>query len=233
MHEVKQMFADFFRRKYEAYSEIQQPIHRSQPRGWLEEFRAEAFQTAYYPTLKTGALWSRLSGEVYEIAHFQLSVVLALYGDGTILWLDDHSSELDFEEFIRREHLMTWLPDQMDDLLDLLIETKFKFFGQPRLIHNVSEVPRLTEREKSLQATSKEGMEAFLEEEKLLDSIAAQIQPPVCAPDRSGAFQLSFCMWTRILGKVIITHCSFESDESFSYEAIQLAEQVGRFLVPR
>lgn len=178
MSNEQQMFANFFRKRFETHSEAQFVARRPQPRGWFEELKLEAFQTPYLPLLRTGALWSRLSGRVYEIGHFQLSVVLALYDDGTILWLDDHSSDTDFEVFIGREHLVTWLPYEVDDFLNLLTQTKFNYLGEPQLVRSILEIPKLTEQERSLQAKSETGHAALLEEEKLLNSIAGQVQPP-------------------------------------------------------
>ncbi len=230
---MRRLFADFFRRRYDLHPQAHAPIDESRVRGWFEEYRVETFRSERFPLLRTGDLWSRLSGKVYDLTHFQLMVILVLYDDDTILWLDDHSDDADFEEFIRRERLPEWLPGQIDELVQLLIETKFSYLGRPQLIRNVSEIPKLTEREKSWQAESKAGLEALQEEEKRLASVTNQIQSPACTSQPDGTFRLGFCIWTKILGKVINIACTFGPDHRFSYEAVLLTEHVGRSFVPR
>jgi hypothetical protein len=230
MSNKKQLFADFFSNKIASDPGVKLPASEPRPHGWFEEFRAETFQTPHNPTLKTGTLWSKLSGIVYKIESSQLSVVLALYAD-TILWLDDHSNDTDFNAFVRREQVSKWLPQNIEALLDLLIATKFNFLGRPQLVRSALEIPTFSERQKALMAKSKEALTKLSIQEKDLAKIAEQIHPPKFISRDEGTFQLNFCLWTKILGKVIKIHCYFEQDK-FRYEAILLAEQIGNFLVP-
>ncbi|MBE7471979.1 MAG: hypothetical protein DPW09_26770 [Anaerolineae bacterium] len=232
MSNVAQLFGDYFRKKSESYSDVHLSPNKLRPRGWLEEFRVEIFQTVDNLSLKSGVLWSRLTGKIYKLEHSQLSVVLALYSNDAILWLDDHSDNFDFEIFIRREDLLTWLPDQLEDFLDLLIQTKFNFLGRPQLIRSVSAIPTFTEEEMAFYTQSQQGREGILEQERRFADIVDQIQPPICTSSQDRVFHLNFYVWTKILGKVIKIHCSFGSENAFSYEAIQLTEQLGKFFVP-
>jgi hypothetical protein len=223
--DIEQIFAGFFKNVIDYNPDVALSPAPPRPRGWMEEYRAGAFQTIHNFALKTDIPWTQLSGRVYELSRSQLSVVLAVYSDDTILWLDDHSGDSDFEGFARRERLATWLPQQMNELLTLLIETKFNYLGQPQLVQSASEIPGFKVGPGKAPAT-------LLEEKKHFDSVAKQIQPPECVSEQQGV-RLSFCLWSRILGRVLAVDCLFGSDGSFTFEAAQLAEHIGDFFVPR
>jgi hypothetical protein len=174
-----------------------------------------------------------LAGKIYKVERTQLSVVLAFYEEGPVLWLDDHTGEADFETFMKREELKKWLPHQMAPLLDLLIETKFNFLGRPQLIHSATDIPKLTQKQIDRMSKSKDAMAKFHEKEKLLAKITDQIQPPVCHSNNDQEFQISFYIWTKILGNILRIDCFFRGDHGFSYELTQLGDQIGAFIVPR
>ena len=229
----KHLFADFFRSKIESDPDTRLPPREPQLRGWLEEYRVEVFQTPHEPLLLEGVLWSKLAGSVYKIERSQLSVVLAHYEDNTILWLDDHSDDTDFKAFVRREQLSKWLPQNREALLDVLIATKFNFLGRPQLVRNPSEIPTFSETQLTSVAKSKGAREKISEQKALLARIQSQIQPPNCVIVQDQNIQLDFCIWAKILGRVIKINCFFGTkNDHFLYKGVQLAEQVGNFLIP-
>ena len=233
--DVRRELSVFFREKYRLFPEVRLHSPEPLPRGWLEEVRAEIFQVATLGdvSLLSERLWSGLSGKVYKILYGELSVILAHYNDGTILWLDDHSSDSDFQNFVRRERLLEWLPHQVDRLVNLLIETKLNFLGKPQLVNNVMEVPLMPESQKALWAGNEQVQEVLLEQENRLADISDRVRPPMLTADLTGGFQLNFYIWTKILGKVINIHCFFGPGNTFRYRGVQLTQFVGRYLVPR
>jgi hypothetical protein len=227
MNDVHQLIADFFKSCYESQTGSVWSFDQNSRRlPAFVEIRAEIFKDTYntYASERTGGLWSELSCKVYKVASKKLSVIVALYGDKDILWLDNHSDDSDFEILVRRERLIEWLPYRLDELLDLLIETKLNYLLWPLLVRMVSEVPPYKEEYRALSDP-----EFVVEMDKRLAKVANQIQPPRCVRDRNGAFQLSFCVWTKVLGRVIRIDCTFGPNHSFRYESTQLTDQVGMF----
>jgi hypothetical protein len=141
---------------------------------------------------------------------------MAIYQDHTILWLDNHSDSLDFEMFARREKLLTWFPDQVSELVHLLIQTKFNYLGQPSLIQTILDVPGFVRYDKD-------------QKEHLL-TISERIQPPKYL-DRNGDFQLVFFLWTKLGGKIVKISCIFHRDGTFECEGKTLMTSVGDFLM--
>lgn len=193
-------------------------------------FRAATWSNV---SLQTGELWSELSGKVYLVSNGQLSAVLASYNDGTILWLDDHSKDADFQSFTRRERLLEWLPHWMDKLVHLLIKTRLNFLGGPQLIKSAMEVPESSESQKALWVEDEEVQRFLLEQEKRLADISGQIRPPAVITAQERGLDVSFHVWTKILGKVISVHCFFGPNRTFRYEGVQLTQFVGNHIVPR
>lgn len=233
--DVKLQIAEFFGVKYRLSPEVSLPSPESLPRGWFEEVRAGMFRstTSSNVSLQTGELWSELSGKVYVVSNGQLSVVLARYNDGTILWLDDHSKDADFQSFIRRERLLAWLSHRLDKLLHLVIETRLNFLGRPQLISSAMEVPELSEGQKTLWIEDEETQRFLLEQEKRLADISGQIRPPALVTGQEGGLDASFYVWTKILGKIISVRCFFGPNSTFRCEGAQLTQFVGNYIVPR
>ncbi len=238
---IESQMADFFRKQYESRPAVRQKIKG--PRVWGEDFRAEIFAKAHQPRLRTRAPWDGLSGTIYELWSSSVSVVLAVYSDGTILWLDDHSDDSDFVEFIRREHLLEWVPDRLDEFLVLLVEGKLNYLGWIRLIGSVSDIPPLpveirnwyTNPEKWKGSTTEfeRAQQFVLELDKRLAAVADQIKPPACSISNEGEIQLSFYVWTKWLGKVIRFNCFLTPDYGFRLDGVELVEEVGFSIAPR
>lgn len=229
------MFTNFFKERYESRPEVRLPMP-GQPQGFAEGFRALVFQSeSYKPKLVQieRPLWSTLSGKIYTIVAHHLSVVVTQYEDGTILWLDDHSSNADFEIFIHREHLLRWLPDNIEEVTDLLVSTKFNFFGWPQLITSTSDIPEMPNRmKKTIPANNQEVWQSIIEAEKRLAIVANQIHPPTCLDNQDKGFELKFYIWTKLSGNIIEINCSFGRDHSFKYQASQLTSLVGFYIIP-
>ncbi len=233
---TQQLIVDFFRNQCESHPNVLSPARSPRPRGFAEEHRADEFRSGKnFSTRQIGDQWSGLSGKVYEASGKILSVILALYDDKNVLWLDNHTDDSDFEAFIRRELVLEWLPHRVDELLDLLIGTKLKFLGRPQLVHVASEVPVLTQADRDLfkSEKSEEDVQFIKKMDKRLAGIAGQIQPPTCSRGQNGEFRLNFCVWTKLLGKAIKIDCTFGPDYSFRYAGTQLAKEVGKFAAPR
>ena len=231
---INQMAVDFFSKQYKTRPEVRMPSDGVLS-GWMEEHRAEVFQSQNYQVhkLETKPSWTKLSGKIYTIMAPYLSAVFALYNDNTILWLDDHSRDTDFETFVRREQLLTWLPDEVDEVLELLLKMKFNFLGWPQLIHNASEIPDFSQQMKHKASISKEGRQSVFDSDKRLADAANQIHQATCTHYQNNGFQLKFHVWTKILGNLYEIRCVFGEDYSFRYEGIQLANMIGYFVMPR
>lgn len=234
-NDVNQQIAKFFEDKHRLSPEVSLPSPEPLPRGWFEEVRAQMFRAGNWGDVSpwTEEIWSELSGKVHMVSNGHLSAIVALYTDGTILWLDDHSKDTDFQNFVHRERLLGWLPYRMDKLVRLLVGTRLNFLGWPLLINSASDVPTPSEKQKALWVGDKEVEEFLLEQAKWLANIHDQIRPPVLVTDPKGGYLVSFSVWTKILGKVINVRCLFGPGQTFRYEGVQLAQLVGAHVVPR
>jgi hypothetical protein len=234
MNVEKTIFADFFKRQLETRPEVQLPAS-SGVRGFMEEFRAEVFQALDYEAheLEKASLGTRLSSKIYVIMTSHLSVKLALYWNGTILWLDDHSSDSDFIEFVRREDLISWLPERVHELLELLIETKFSFMGWPQLITSVSDINGMPDQVRgAMSELGEEWLQSLSDADERLSDVADLIHPPTWIQEESGEFILRFCVWTKINGNVVEINCFLGGNSLFRYESAQLTHSVGFYIVP-
>ncbi len=228
----KQIFAEFFKNQWESRPSVRVAAQRGF-RGYMEEVRAHEFQsTDYQINPWTGPLWSQLSGSIYAMVARYYSVVLATFEDKTILWLDDHSSNVDFAEFVRREQLMNWLPDQMDDVLEILIKTKFNFLGWPKLVNSILDIPNIPVY-KEYPEVNRGHSQDMQDAEMRLTNIADRLYPPTVTEIRKNEFELRFCIWTKLFGQVIDISCFLGGSDVFKYEGNQLVHLVGFYVVPR
>ncbi len=191
--------------------------------GWLEQARIKAFEEIPEENvhLQKGSPWDLLTGKVYEVFNFYLTVKLVIYSDETILWLDHHTSNSDYEVFMQRENLLSWYPDRKDQLIQLLVETKFNFLGRPRLISSAVDIP---------QQKNENEIE---ESRKRLTRVTKQIFPPTYVQNLDGSVRLQFCIWTLILGKIFAVDCTLGPGSVFSYHGELLTRDVGDYVLPR
>ena len=189
--------------------------------GWLEQVRIHAFQQILESNvaLQKGVLWDLLNGKVYVVIDFYLTAIVALYSDEAILWLDHHANNSDYEIFMRRENLLSWYPDRKDQLIQLLVETKFNFLGEPRLIRSATDIPETEDKNTGAQ--------------KRLTAVIPKLFSPIYAQNLDGSMQLKFCVWSRISGKVFAITCSLGPENTFSYSGDMLARETGSYFTPR
>lgn len=233
---ISDQFVHFFRRRREPSLENKKNIQLKRPGGWFEELRIETFGTPNSGTvlIKEGDDWSKLRAKVYTIHSIgQISAVLAYYSDGTILWLDDHSSDDDFEVFVRNERLWTWLPDQRERLVRLLVETKLNYLGRPYLVNGVSDIPSFSTQDLELWPDNLDAQEQLIDAQKRLEYVSEKIIPSTVSTGDKTVFELAFFVWTKIMGRIVRVQFKFGQDGFFQYEGDELVKLVGRFIIPR
>ena len=202
-------------------------------RGWLEEQRISVFSNPNSFQVKKSFVSSDIGAELYFLSYWTLSVVIAFYqDDNNVLWLDNHNNNTDFSIFSRRESLYSWLPEHLDDFVSLLIKTKLNFLGEPRLVGDVSDVPRIAEDYRNYLLTSQEGITELTRRETLINEVAGKVHTPISS-NKNGSFFIEFFVWTRILGNLIRISCFIKSDGIFDYNGNVIAESIGNFYVPR
>jgi hypothetical protein len=216
--DLEKIFSSYFTDKVESDTLVTQ---RGILPGWLEHVRIHSFQQILEAnvTLQKGRYWDLLTGKVYVVFDFYLTAVLALYPDETILWLDHHANNSNYEVFMRRENLLGWYPERKDQLIQLLVETKFNFLGQPQLIRSAVEIPETDNKNTGAQ--------------KRLTAVIPKLFSPMYTKKLDGNVQLKFCIWTRISGRVFAVTCSLGPENTFSYSGELLAEGTGNYFTPR
>lgn len=233
---IRQQCTEFFiaRLRSPIVSEKTQGFNR--PVGWLQEFRADAFGESDFGDLflKEGSFWSKIRAKIYSLESIgELSAILAYYDDGTVLWLDDHSSDRDFELFVDNERLWKWLPERKDYLIALLLETKLNYLGRPQLINTVSEIPSFSEQEIVSWFGDPRAQNQMVEAQRKLEGVSEKIIPPVLLAEPNGIFELIFFVWTKIMGRLVQVRFKFGQNSVFLFEGDELVKMVGRFIVPR
>lgn len=145
MKETTEVISEYFLKRINLTPSVRQ---RNVLGGFAHTIRAEAIPSLALENIfaQEGALYSNLTGIIYDIGIAPLNAVVSFYGDGTVLWLDDHTTNVDYISFIEREHLLDWLPNQVHKLAELMAETKFSFLGRPRVIKNIHDIPITIER---------------------------------------------------------------------------------------
>ncbi|HSH03127.1 MAG TPA: hypothetical protein VLL52_11460 [Anaerolineae bacterium] len=173
--------------------------------GHYENYRAEIFHThknVYYDPLDETFLLS-LSGDVYIVSYSHITAILALYGS-SVLWLDSHNNNEDFEEFIYREQLRNWLPKNESKFLSLLTLTKFNYLGGPQIVQNLSQIP-------------------------LHPMDAEHPQISIASPTfiyNGKHTHIAFCLWTKLQGKLWKIDCTLKNNK-FDYELKLIANGIG------
>lgn len=233
---IRRRFADFFIAKQKLSILGKEIFQANRPKGWFEEIRTKAFGSPNFGdmVLKEGPTWTGISAKVYNIhAIGPLSVILAYYDDGTVIWLDDHFSDDDFKLFVKKEHLWTWLPERKEDLIALLIETKLNYLGRPQLINTISEIPSFSIKEMESWLVDPHAQNQLVEAQQKLKHVSEKIIPPILLVEPNGIFELTLFVWTKIMGKLVHVRFKFGQDGLFLFEGDELVKMVGRFIVPR
>lgn len=155
-----------------------------------------------------------------------LSIVVAVYPDEAVLWLDGLSDE-DFSTFWNMERLTDWIADRFDKLLNLLILTRLNYLGFPRVINQVDDIPVL-----ETSSDSTELLELAHRQAEQLAGIKYLVDPPKFTQTHS-SLSLSFLVWTSLYGRLIRIHCSYDANLNFSHKSNRLFEQLGDYHLPR
>jgi|GEM_PF-2638457 len=203
--------------------------------GWFEQARASTFRSLYAENIKqkTEDHYAGLTAAIYEVFSSGIVAIIALYPDETILWLDDHSTVSPYQAFVSREQLVQWLPHRINELAQLIVETRFNFLGMPRLLHSTTNIMHRSEERNERLAQSEVGRETLLYNQTKCVELADRIIPPRLHSAFDEEITLTFFLWARIRGKVFEVQCVLGSAETFSYTAIELADWFGDFHLPR
>jgi hypothetical protein len=232
MEELATRFSNFFRERMKSHPEVLQP---GKLPGAGEVLRVSAFTSVRKENIERqkGSVKAELKAPVYSISSdSHLTSIIAVYPDETLLWLDDHSSDVDFSIFLVRENLVDWLPHRLEQWASLVTNTKFNYLGEPQFIGSPYDIPPIRERSKTVLREMPGGADEIIEWEQRLVRIADQIKPPVVTI-ASGEYFVDFFIWTRVYGRVIRLQCQFSREGSFRYEATDLAGLVGDYFAPR
>lgn len=204
-------------------------------RGWAEETRLIGFepQDIRHIIMQEDPPYSRLLASVFKVTTvYDLTLIMAIYKDGTILWLDDHSDDEDYKLFISREALLDWLPEKINEYSSLFIETKLNFLGEPRLISSITDIPPKAEHVVKEWTESPEGRELSKQYDNSLNKLIKLIYPPKLTISSDGLFSISLFVWTRIIG--FVYHIQIDVTQNvLRYNGLRIEEGIGHYFVPR
>lgn len=155
--------------------------------------------------------------------------MFAVYGDGTLLWLDDHTNNREFDTFWKRENIL-W--QNATEAAVFMMKTKFHCVPEPGryfILNSVEDIPQARYRAILVQENAFQELEEY--DNKLAD-IAPLIYAPTLATDDS-SIQLRFCVYIHAGGRVwsLISH--FDSNGNLTHTDEILGDWVGEAFAPR
>lgn len=231
-NQLKHLISEWFSNRRKTHPEIMQPGKLS-PLLPLEGARIDRLcQYPKYPNslnleLHNSLLQNNVKAAVYEVqSHgpgFHAEVIIALYGDNDILWLDDLSDDSLFQIFLDRENIPLQPAEKM--AADLL-ETKFHFLTlgfRGQVIGQKADIP--LERVFDDEPEDEEA-KAKLEE------IGAKLHPPRLT-QLATYQQLDFFVWTLVAGSIYYLSCKFDAAGKFTWTGERLSNWVGKSYAPR
>lgn len=203
--------------------------------GFWEYLRPEMHQRGgiSHVEILEGDIYESLKSKVYKIFADQglvLSSVLALWED-KLLWLDDHSSNSDYNEFIKHERLFELCANHTSTLANFIIETKLNFLCYPRLISSVEDVPRIP-------AYLREGYEkrnmldVILDREKRLSDLAGIIHAPKILVEKD-RIEIQLYLWTETFGRIFRIFYTLYADYHIEYTGNKIGEGLGLHFPPK
>ena len=157
-------------------------------------------------------------------------LICAVYQDGSIFWLDDHTSNDGFNHFWAREDIH-W--QNAKQAVQFLLDTKFHFLPIPSKLIVLDTVDDI--RHESFRKYLQESQEAADELQKY-EAKLSEVGPKIYSPQlvfNEGRLALSFCVWTMVGGHVFSIKCHFESGSGWTHQSEQLAFWVGEAFIPR
>ncbi len=202
-------------------------------KGWMNAEREKIFINPNHINTKIVEHNLNIKAKLYLVYFRSVSAIIGYYPqENKVLWLDHHRNNEDFNKFALQENLCTWLPNNVDNFVDLLIQTKFHFLGEPFYIKAATDIPILPVVFRNHILSSEEGVKEITRRENLFKEISTKMHPPKCSK-KNRFFFINFYVWTRICGRIINISCSIGSDGIFSYQGNELGEGLGHFYVPR
>ena len=150
---------------------------------------------------------------------------MAFYKDGKILWLDDHSNDEDYSEFLQRETIVI---SDASVIANFVGATKFAYLPRGlkgRVIGNSEDIPRFPEHLRQIYG------EQLAKDEQSILEIAAQIHPPILTTEDE-ATHLNFYYWSQDFGVIYKLLCKFEGSK-FDWEGEMIATLIGDAFVQR
>ena len=182
------------------------------------------------------ALFTPLSAQIYVVGHYfpgsARCAVFAVYNDDTLLWLDDHSNNRDFDVFWQREKFQ-W--QNADDLAHFMMLTKFHYLGLPSLtviLNTIADVPQAKWRKLILKMKEDGYLKDLFDFEQKLADLAPRLYRTSLKVDQRG-LELRFCVWLMVAGQVFDITCRFEPNGTLSYHGKELAVWVGQADMPK
>jgi hypothetical protein len=200
---------------------------------WHEAERAKTLCKAYFkPHLFTLDL-PPLQGKVIAAGHFfpggSHTAIFAIYDDEPLLWLDDHTSNTEFDAFWQRENIR-W--ENAYEAIRFMMITKFYYLPDPSrytILNSVTDIPQERYRAFLMEENLNEELEKF---ERRLADVAPHIYPPSLTIDDTG-IHLWFCLHLLIGGRVSSINCDFNSNRDLTCKSEVLGNGVGEIFMPK
>lgn len=231
---TREHVVEFFGTRIKQHPEVRQPSNHFK-HVYGEDSRADVFTRAQLNIKEKRVVFSdRLTSTIYHVSEpYKWGATLALYQDGTLLWLDDHSSNTDFELFLQRESFDEQLENPTESLLVFLLQTKFGFLGgfmdRLLLIRDITDIPIVPEKHRHEWP----GSYMYETSQERLPQIADQIFPPVFEEINESKVRVKFVTWAEQFGNVYSVEAFISTDDSFEYMGEQLTDSVGDYFHPR
>lgn len=197
--------------------------------------RVQFLYTSHYkPYITSPVLPNKtLSAKIIELHHSHpgatYSVVFAVYGDGTLLWLDDHTNNHEFDTFWKRENIQ-W--QDAHEAADFMMKIKFHYLPEPGryfILNSVEDIPQARYRAILVQENAFQELEEY---NKKLTDVAHLIYAPALNTNASG-IHLRFCVYIHAGGRVWSLSCHFDSNGDLTYTGEILGDWVGQAFAPR
>jgi hypothetical protein len=182
----------------------------------------------FRPELSSIGFLAKITGAGYYHPGGTHSVVFAVYCDGTLLWLDDHTNNQEFDTFWRRENIL-W--QNAPEAAAFMMETKFHYVPEPGryfILNSVADIPQGF-RDYLVQKEAHKELEDY---DKSLADVAPLIYAPSLIADDSG-IHLRFCVYIDAGGRVWSLNCHFDLNGCLTHTGEILGDWVGDAFAPR
>jgi|GEM_PF-4236387 len=154
--------------------------------------------------------------------------VLAYYDDGTLLWLDNHQDNTDFETFWQRENLKI---DNPEEAVMFIMYTKFRYLPEPgrmKIVTRPEDIPH----DFMDWIDKPHNRQMKLDYQQQVAQLAPKMSPPIIYTE-SGVRHYTFCVWLHVLGQVFSFDCTLDFNGKWTFNAIMLGASFGDVFMPR